>query len=198
MRYIQIQRGCDYMPRNRREIDPECGRRLKSLFIKHNIVQYRLAEKINCVPQHLSNVVCGKRQLTPELAQRIVHEAFPHVNVDWLLNRSEFETVEEKERNAAKKWEERLEIEKFHDRVFRAFIDGIEDLCGYGLHSQGTDLDYIVVSNSTGKKVGVIPAEDFKTLRGEIENFASYSINLLIKNKMEDLPKSEMDGDNNG
>ena len=97
-----------------------------------------------------------------------------------------------------RKWEERLEIEKFHDRVFRAFIDGIEDLCGYGLHSQGTDLDYIVVSNSTGKKVGVIPAEDFKTLRGEIENFASYSINLLIKNKMEDLPKSEMDGDNNG
>ena len=189
------------MPRKRREIDPECGRRLKSLLVENNIVQYKFAEKIGCVPQHLSNIVCGKRQLTSDLAQIIVHEAFPHVNVSWLLNQSEFKTIEEKEMNSAKIWKENREIEKFYDRVFRAFIDGIEDLCGYGLHSLGTDLligDYIVVSNSTGKKVGVIPAEDFNTLRGEIENFASYSINLLIKNKMEALPKSEMDGDNNG
>lgn len=189
------------MPRKRREIDPECGRRLKSLFAKNNIVQSQFAEKINCAPQHLSNIVCGRRQLTPELAQRIVLEAFPHVNVDWLLNLSEFETIEEEERNAAEKWKEHLEIEKLYDRVFRAFIDGVEDLSGYGLHSQGTDFligDYIVVSDSNGKKVGVISTKSFDRLRREIENFASYSINLLIKNEMEALPKSEMDGDNNG
>lgn len=197
----QKQKTGDYMSRKRIEIDPECGRRLKSLLAKNKVSQCSLAEKLGNEPQHISNIVRGKRRLTPDLAQRIVDEVFPSINVEWLLNRSDCETIAEKEIYSQKIWEEELKAEMLYDRAFRCFIDRIEDLCGHGLHSQGTDLligDYIVVSNSAGEKVGVIPVESFNRLRSEIENFASYSINRLIKEEMMDIPKSEMEGGSNG
>ena len=191
----------EYMSRKHTEIDPERGRRFKSLIVKSGRAQYSIAEQLGYQPQHISNIICGKRRLMPDLAQRIVEEIFPNVNIDWLLNRSECETIEEKEKISRKIWEENHKAEMLYDKAFRFFIDGIEDICGYGLHSQGTDLligDYIVVSDSTGEKVGVIRAESFNKLREEIENFASYSINRLIKQEMMAIPKSEMDGEENG
>lgn len=189
------------MSRKHTAIDPECGRRLKSLLVENGVTQCSFAKKFGYEPQHISNIVTGKRRLTEELAQKIVCEEFSFVNVDWLMHRSEFKTIAQKEEYSQKAWKEELEVERFYDRVFRAFIDGIENLCGYGLYSQGTDPlvgDYIVVSDSTGKEVGVISLESFDKLRNEIENFASYSINRLIKNEMKAIPKSEMDGDTNG
>lgn len=65
------------MSRKHIEIDPERGRRLKSLIVKSKVTQYSIAEKLCYEPQHISNIVRGKRQLTEELAQRIVDEIFP-------------------------------------------------------------------------------------------------------------------------
>lgn len=183
------------------EKDKECGRRLKSLLTKRNVTQRSLAKTLNYEPQHISNIVRGERRLTPDLAQRIVDELFPDINVEWLLNRSDCETIAEKEQYSQKMWEEKHKAEMLYDKAYRCFIDGIEDLCGYGLHSQGTNLligDYIVVSDSTGGEVGIISVESFNKLREEIENFASYSINRLIKQEMMAIPKSEMDGEDNG
>lgn len=189
------------MSRKHIEIDPECGRRLKSLLVKSKVSQCFLAEKLGHEPQHISNIVRGKRRLTPDLAQRIVDEVFPDRNVEWLLNRSDCETIEEKEKFSQKVWEENYQAELLYDKAFRLFIDGIEDLCGYGLHSQGTDIligDYIAVSDSTGKKIGAIPIEAFDRLKCEIENFASYALNLLIKTEMQPLPHSMIGGEDNG
>lgn len=183
------------------ERDKECGLRLKSLLAKRNVTQRSLAKTLNYEPQHISNIVRGERRLTFDLAQRIVDELFPDINVEWLLKRSDFETIAEKEQYSQKMWEEKHKAEMLYDKVYRYFIDGIEDLCGYGLHSQGTNLligDYIVVSDSTGGEVGIISVESFNKLREEIENFASYSINRLIKQEMMAIPKSEMDGEDNG
>lgn len=189
------------MSRKRIEIDPECGRRLKELLVENGMTQIELSKKLNCEAQHISNIVRGKRSLTLDMAQRIVERVFPWVLVEWLLGISGCKTQEEKDIYSKKVWEENYKAELIYDKAFRLFIDGIEDLCGYGLHSQGTDLligDYIAVSDTNGKKVGAIPAESFDRLRREIENFASYSINLLIKNEMEPLPNLTMDGENNG
>lgn len=189
------------MSRKHIEIDPECGRRLKSLIVKNGISQLYLAGELGYEPQHISNIVRGKRRLTPDLAQEIVYKVFPHINVEWLLCKSDCETIADKEKHSREVWEENQKLDFFYDKIFRCFIDSIEDLCGYGLHSQGTDLligDYIAVSDTNGKKVGAIPAESFDRLRHEIENFASYSINQLIKNEMVEFPKSVMGGENDG
>lgn len=184
------------MSRKHIEIDPECGRRLKSLLAKSKVSQCFLAEKLGHEPQHISNIVRGKRRLTPELAQRIVDEVFPATNVEWLLHRSDCETIAEKEKYAQKVWEENHKTVLLYDKAFRCFIDGIEDLCGYGLHSQGADLligDYIAVTDSAGEKVGAIPVDAFHNLQSELENYASYLIQRLIKTEMVPMPKKGRD-----
>ena len=185
------------MSRKRIEIDPECGLRLKGLLIRNKISQCDFAMKLGHEPQHISNIVRGKRRLTPDLAQRIVDEVFPSINVEWLLNRSACETIAEKEKHSQKVWEENHKAELLYDKAFRCFIDGIEDLSGYGLHSLGTDLligDYIVVSDSTGGKIGVIPLESFQKLQSEVENYASYLIQRIIKAEMMPMPGEGKEG----
>lgn len=189
------------MSRNHVEINPECGRRLKELLILKGVTQLDLAEKLSYKPQHISNIVCGKRSLTLDIAHRIKSEIFPAVRVEWLLCIDDFMTEEDKEYEAKRAWEERNETITFYDKVFRCFIDSIEDLSGYGLHSQEADSfigNYIPVSDASGKKIGAIPAESFDHLKQEIENFASYSINLLIRNEMISLPNSAPGGEVNG
>lgn len=189
------------MPRKPVEINPECGRRLKSILKKRSFTQAGLADKIGYKPQHISHVIQGKKRLTPDMAQGIVEKVFPDVLVDYLLCKTDFETIADKEAHSRKVWEENFKAGLLYDKAFRLFIDGIEDLCGYGLHSQGTDIligDYIAVSDSNGEKVGAIPAESFDRLKHEIENFASYSLNLLIKAEMQPLPNSMTGGETNG
>lgn len=197
MRIYQKQKTGDYMSRKHIEIDPECGRRLKGLLIRNKVPQCDLATKLGHEPQHISNIVRGKRRLTPDLAQRIVDEVFPSINVEWLLNRSDCETIEEKEKFSKKVWEENHKAALLYDKAFRCFIDGIEDLCGYGLHSQGTDLligDYITVTDSAGEKVGVVPVEAFRGLRSELEDYASFLIRRIIKTEMIPLPGEGKEG----
>lgn len=98
-----------------------------------------------------------------------------------MLHIDDFMTQEEKDIYSQKVWEENHKAALLYDKAFRIFIDGIEDLCGYGLHSLGTDLvigDYVIVSDSTGEKIGAIPAESFRNLKSEVENYASYLIHL--------------------
>ena len=128
---------------------------------------------------------------------RRVDEIFPEIRLEWLLCIDNFKTLKEKEDHSKEIWEEHQKVELLHDKAFRLFIDEIEDLCGYGLHSQGTDLligDYIAVSDSTGKKIGVIPQESFQKLQSEVENYASYLIQKIIKTEMMPMPGEGKEG----
>lgn len=182
------------MPKN---LNPECGRRLGELIKSSGMKREEFAKRLPCNPQHISNIVCGRRNLTLGMAQRIKSEIFPEIRLEWLLCIDNFKTLEEKEAHSKEIWEEHKKVELLHDKAFRLFVDGIEDLCGYGLHSQGTDLiigDYIAVSDSTGKKVGAIPQESFQKLQSEVENYASYLIQLMIKEEMVPMPGEGKEG----
>lgn len=179
------------MSRKHIEIDPECGRRLKSLIVKNGISQLYLAGKLGYEPQHISHIVRGKRRLTAELAQRIVDEIFPSINVEWLLNRSDCETIAEKEEYSTKIWEDEKRVSAFYDKIFRCFIEGLEDMRGYGLHTGNIDEllgEYVAITNSNGEPVGAIPAESFRNLQSQVENYASYLIQRMIKSEMGPIP----------
>lgn len=189
------------MSRKPVEINQECGLRLRLLLRERNITQKDLAARLGCEPQHISNIVLGKRRLTEDSVYRITSEVFPDVRPEWLLCRDDFKTEEEKALAARAAWEEGITTGRLYDQAFRLFIDGIEDKSGYGLHSQGGDIligEYIVVTDKTGKAVGAVPAEDFNKMREELEHYASYLVSLLVKNNMVSLPVSTKGGIENG
>ena len=191
----------DGMPRKPVEVNQECGPRLKLLLKERDITQKDLAARLGYEPQHISNIVRGNRRLTGDIADRITREIFPDVRPEWLLCRDDFKTQAEKELAAKAEWEAEQETCRLYDKVFRLFIDGIEDKSGVGLHSQGVDSligEYIVVTDKTGKAVGAVPAEAFDQLRDELEHYASYLVNLLVKNDMVSLPVSTKGGIENG
>lgn len=84
------------MSRKREEINPECGRRLKSLLARSGITQKQLAEKLSYTPQHISQIVQGNRRMPFELAQRIIQEVFPEYRVEWLMGRDDIKTEDDR------------------------------------------------------------------------------------------------------
>ena len=189
------------MPRKPVEVNQACGQRLKLLLKERNITQKDLAARLGYEPQHISNIVRGNRRLNGDIADRITSEIFPDVRPDWLLCRDNFKTQAEKDLAAKAEWEAEQETGRLYDKAFRLFIDGIEDKSGFGLHTQGGDSligEYIVVTDKTGKAVGAVPSEAFNQMRDELEHYASYLVNLLVKNDMVSLPVSKNGGVEHG
>ena len=179
------------MGRPKTTINPECGKRLSQLIVNRGKTQKEVAELINVTQQHLNAICKGRKRLTPDMADAIIRKVFPDIRLQWILCTDNFVTEADKEAASEKAWKENIETEKFYDDIFRIFIDGIEDLSGYGLEASATNSltgDYIVVTDNNGKRIGAVLKEDFDALRNEIEHFASYQLNLLIKNKMIDIP----------
>lgn len=179
------------MPRKKVEINPECGLRLRMLLRENGIKQIDLAEKLNYEPQHVSSIITGKKRLTPEAAYQIA-DMF-RIRTEWLLCQDDYRTQEEKEAAAKQAWEEGQRVSAFYDKVFRCFIEGLEDMRGYGLHTGESDLpigEYIAVTNAIGEPVGAIPVESFQRLQTEVENYASYLVQQIIKSEMAPIPKS--------
>ena len=70
------------MGRKSLEVNPECGKRLES-WLKHvGLTAKTLGAAINYTPQYLSDVVRGKKRLTPELAERIANLPDSYVDSD--------------------------------------------------------------------------------------------------------------------
>ena len=182
------------MPRKKVEINPECGKRLRELLKESGIKQKELAKKLNYDPRHISNIITGKKRLTPETSYRIA-DMF-HIRAEWLLCQDDYRTREEKDTASKKAWEEGMRASAFYDKIFRCFIEGLEDMRGYGLHTGESDLlgKYIAVTNAIGEPVGAIPVESFKKLQMEVENYASYLVKRIIKNEMGPIPESGKEG----
>lgn len=183
------------MSRKKVEINPECGRRLWLLLRENGIKQIELAEKLNYDPRHVSSIITGKRRLTPETAYKIANMFC--VRAEWLLCHDDYRTQEDKEAAAKQVWEEGQRVSAFYDKIFRCFVEGLEDMRGYWLHTGESDLligEYITVTNAIGEPVGAIPVESFQRLRTEVESYASYLIQKIIETEMGPIPKSGKEG----
>lgn len=183
------------MSRRHIEIDPKCGRRLKGLLIKNKVPQCDLAAKLGYEPQHISNIVRGKRRLTPEMAYPIA-DMF-HVRAEWLLGYDDFETQRDREVASKQEWEKGQKVSEFYDKIFRCFIEGLEDMRGYGISTGESDYligEYVAVTNAIGDPVGAIPAESFQRLQTEVENYASYLVQRIIQTEMRPVPQSGKEG----
>ncbi len=187
------------MPRKKIEINPECGLRLKRLLRESGIKQIELAKKLNYEPQHVSSIITGKKRLTPETAYQVANMF--HVRAEWLLCQDDYRTQEDKESASKKVWEEEQRTSVFYDNIFCCFIEGLEDMRGYGIHTGKSDLligEYVAVTNAIGDPVGVIPAESFQKLQTEVESYASYLIQRIIQTEMVPIPENGGEGIENG
>lgn len=181
------------MPRKKVPINPEKGKRLKEIIVLSGLSQKKVAEMAHFAPQHLSNIICGKRNLTLEMAQDIKRAAIPSMRFQYVMCLDDFRTEEEKDAYSRAVWEKNQATSAFFDKIFHCFINGIENESGYGFHSQGSNPlvgDYVEVTDNAGAIVGVVPVEALAGLRDELEHYASYLIQLLVKEKMEAVPIS--------
>lgn len=80
------------MARPRREINAECGKRLKTLLEETGTTQNKLADLIHISQQTISQIITGKANLTPETARMIIEE-FPDYRLNWLLEYDDLKTV---------------------------------------------------------------------------------------------------------
>lgn len=72
------------MARKRSEVNRIRGENLRKVLKYYGMTQNELAEKIGYTKEHISYIVNGRRNLTPEAAESIV-ALFPNVNLDWLM-----------------------------------------------------------------------------------------------------------------
>ena len=75
------------------------GQKLKDLLREAQITQEELAEQVERTPNYISMIICGKRNLTPALASKIVElEVFKKKGVrkEYLLGFDEFKTDKER------------------------------------------------------------------------------------------------------
>ena len=179
------------MPKKKVEINPECGRRLKSLLQKRGIKQCNFADELHIDPKHLSAIISGKRRLTPDNAQAIA-DMLPPVRSEWLLCKDDYETEKEKEYATEKKRKEEYKAVEFYDKAFRCFVEGLEDLRGYGISTNEESFlcgECVTVTDANKRRVGILPISAYQQFQAEVEHYASYLIRNLIKNEMLPLPE---------
>jgi len=75
--------------KKRKEVDLECGKRLKAVLANYGMQQNELAGKIGCTEQHISSIISGRRRLTEGIAKKLI-EIFPDISYDWLMNSDDY------------------------------------------------------------------------------------------------------------
>jgi len=176
------------MARRKMAINPKSGPRLKSLCVEKPITQVKLAETLNYEKQHISNIICGRKRLTPELAQQIREKVFPEVRISWLLGIDDFKTEADKDAYSEQIWKEGQRLIDQHNEMFKHFIKGVETTSRYGIDPfqivERMSETCVCVTDTNGKKIGTIPAESIAKLQNDIEKYAAYLIDGLIKAEM--------------
>lgn len=92
------------MSKSKKEINPECGKRLRTWLTLISMKQNTLAKIINISTVHLNNIITGKKNLTYEIACDISNQT-SYMNNDgdnekvlpeWLMCKSEYMTDSER------------------------------------------------------------------------------------------------------
>lgn len=195
------------MPRKKHEINPECGKRLKQWLEFSGISAQTLCKAINYTPQYMSDIVTGKKRLTPELAGIIARVPNSYIDKDsgerislnippekrvlpeWLLCTSDSMTCVDELENALSK------SGKVNDALYSVIETQAESL-GYALN--------LVTPENVKDESGIYPAElcywelkqngkviakytidQVMILKKEIAHYSNYLVSIFIKDGVE-------------
>lgn len=161
------------MSRKRMPINPEAGRRLKSLLVTKGIQQGEFADRIGYTEQHISQIIGGKRRLTPEAAQKVV-ELIPGTRFEWLMGYDRFET------DGARSQED-FERRKKGTSACYTFMGEVAKSLGYdvGEISDPCVEVGICVTNDDGTAKN-IPLEKYTDIAREIVHYSTFLLKDLL------------------
>lgn len=195
------------MARKKHEINPECGKRLKQWLEFAGISAQTLCKAINYTPQYMSDIVTGKKRLTPELAgiiaripthyidsqtgKRIAINIPPEKRVrsEWLLCIDDSMTGLAELENALN---ESAEISK----VLYSLIEMQVKSLGYSIHlvtpEKSPDESGIYPAElccwelkQDGKIIAKCTIEKMLEIKEEIGHYSSYLISRFISDEVE-------------
>lgn len=171
------------MPRKRIEPNLLSGERVKELLRERKDAgkkasQEWLAEQLDISSVYLSDIVRGKKRLTPEMAIKIIR-LFPSVRMEWLLGVDNFKTHEER-------IEKTLDIAFNQAKCLDTLMQQLADAHGCKFvistdESTGEEV-YAIVENDL--VIALLSFDDYLNTRREIAHYSTYLFeNLLAKQK---------------
>lgn len=165
------------------------GGNLRKVLLDYGISQADLAEKLNYSKEHISYIVNGHRNLTLDIAEKIV-ELFPDVRLEWLMGYDNYRT--QLDVDAAPVIRE-MDIRKGS----RNAIQILAKLAGYeitaenhsgtrryrvALNSEGYQLDQsdlVYIISKDGKEIGRCDDRIYHMLAKEVADFAEFKLQKL-------------------
>lgn len=178
------------MARKQTRINPIRGQRLRSLLEKYGMEQQELANRIGYTKEHISYIVNGKRNLTPEAAGLIV-EIFPETRIGWLLGYENHETdldiIEEKSRECLDTQNAIIELMRFAAKLLGYQLEWSDMACEEATREevviQEYDPDEARFDLIKGHIRFEITLEEERNLRDELTRYATFLIEGLIHKK---------------
>lgn len=159
------------MPRKKIEINPESGKRLKLWLSRTGISARLLCETLNYSEPYMSDVVRGKRRLTPELAEAIAKIPMDipiteRVRSDYLLLKDDFMTVAD---------QIKANVESKHDR--RELVLQLFEFHGYTVIDVTADTRVLTDENGNEYQM---PTFAMVSSEGGTRFFSQYELLSLI------------------
>lgn len=146
------------MAKRRAVINPIRGERLRQVLSEHKMDQKELAEKMGYTKEHISYIINGKRNLTPEAAESIV-KIFPDIRIGWLLG------IEDHKTNSD------VISAKMNEKIMN--LEATETLLKFSIKYSGYDIDWPENDNClyTIDETGVHPVEASEAFDREVNRF---------------------------
>ena len=146
------------MAKRRAEINPIRGKRLRQVLSEHKMDQRELAEKIGYTKEHISYIINGKRNLTPEAAEAIV-KIFPDIRLGRLLG------IEDCERDS-----DVIEA-KMSEKIMN--LEATETLLKFSIKYSGYNIDWPESGNGvyTIDEIGIHSVESAEEFDREVNRF---------------------------
>ena len=159
------------------EIDKKRGERLRMIALREDITQMKLSELLDCNPVHLSKIVNGARNLTEDMARKVV-SLFPEYRLQWLLGYDDYATDEEALVQAAQAEGDRAILGRaILQLAFHALGCSVcrgEDAEAAG--EEAADADSFRVLDANRKEVARYSDRECEALCQEIADFAIFKI----------------------
>lgn len=174
------------MKEEKKPINKECGRRLKQAITISGMTQKKFAALVPCAQQHISQIVCGTRRLTPEYAKRAAEILPGGVRAEWLLCQDNFMTLSELSdyhKNQSKYYLDKLE--EWEDALDNLIVGKLIQF-GFNLRAvQDSAVIKLIDMNNPEVQIGeYITADRLKHCKEEIIEYAGYVVFRLITETM--------------